>query len=175
MYTMDMYACGLGLLIGHYCNLLLFKDTDGHDFCSNLKTQLRHVALIIRIMNGTHVAVPTYTMDMLPCLGHNGLAPTWLGHNGPMLQCLGHNGHVAVSWIWLHSTHVMFMLYAAFICIIPSVTTRVKISQNVDILPKVYLVHLKVEHCQTLCVVSTFTGQNEPTIFFLFKMYLRTS
>ena len=35
--------------------------------------------------------------------------------------------------------------------------------QNVDILAKVhvhvYLVHLKVEHCQTLCVVSTFTGQ----------------
>ena len=36
---------------------------------------------------------------------------------------------------------------------------RVKISQNVDIIAKVYLVHLKVEHCQTLRVVSTFTGQ----------------
>ena len=59
----------------------------------------------------------------------------------------------------------------------PSVTTRVKISQNVDVLTKVYLVHLtllwlqgsksvkiliylprylvhwKVKHCQTLCVV----------------------
>ena len=35
-----------------------------------------------------------------------------------------------------------------------------KISQNVDILPKVYLLHLKVKHCQTLRVVSTFTGQN---------------
>ena len=47
----------------------------------------------------------------------------------------------------------------------PPTTARVKISQNVDILPKVYLVHLKVKHCQTLCVVSTFTGQNEPTVF----------
>ena len=48
----------------------------------------------------------------------------------------------------------------------PPTTARVKISQNVDILNiKVYLVHLKVEHCQTLRVVSTFTGQNELTIF----------
>ena len=45
-------------------------------------------------------------------------------------------------------------------CINPPATTRVKISQNVDILPKVYLVHLKVKHCQTLHVVSTFTGKN---------------
>ena len=32
---------------------------------------------------------------------------------------------------------------------------------------KVYLVHLKIEHCQTLRVVlvSTFTGQNESTVF----------
>ena len=46
-------------------------------------------------------------------------------------------------------------------------TARVKISQNVDILAKVYmyLVHLKVKHCQTLLVVSTFTGQNESTVF----------
>ena len=46
-------------------------------------------------------------------------------------------------------------------------TARVKISQIVDIhvLAKVYLMHLKVEHCQTLCVVSTFTGQNESTVF----------
>ena len=44
-------------------------------------------------------------------------------------------------------------------------TTRVNISQNVDRLAKVYLVHLKVEHCQTLHVVSTFTGNNESTIF----------
>ena len=29
-------------------------------------------------------------------------------------------------------------------------TARVKISQNVDIHAKIYLVHLKVEHCQTL-------------------------
>ena len=36
---------------------------------------------------------------------------------------------------------------------------------NVDVLAKVYVVHLKVEHCQTLRVVSTFTGQNEPTVF----------
>ena len=49
----------------------------------------------------------------------------------------------------------------------PPLAARVKISQNVDILPKVYLVHLKVEHCQTLCVVSTFAGQNELTVFWL--------
>ena len=49
----------------------------------------------------------------------------------------------------------------------PSVTARVKISQNVDIniLAKVYLVHLKVEHCQTSCALNTFTGQNESTVF----------
>ena len=43
-------------------------------------------------------------------------------------------------------------------------TARVKISQNVDIHAKVhvYLVHFKVEHCQTL---HTFTGQNESTFF----------
>ena len=40
----------------------------------------------------------------------------------------------------------------------PSVTARVKISQNVDIHAKVYLVHWKVEHRQTLHVASTFTG-----------------
>ena len=40
-------------------------------------------------------------------------------------------------------------------------TTKVKISrQNVDILPKVYRVHLNVKHCETLRVISTFTGQN---------------
>ena len=43
----------------------------------------------------------------------------------------------------------------------PPTNTRVKISQNVDILPKVYLVHLKVKHCQK----STFTGKNESTVF----------
>ena len=32
--------------------------------------------------------------------------------------------------------------------------------QNFDILAKVYLVH-----CQTLHVVSTFTGKNESTVF----------
>ena len=34
----------------------------------------------------------------------------------------------------------------------PSVTGRVKVSQNVDILANVhvYLVHLKFEHCQTI-------------------------
>ena len=41
--------------------------------------------------------------------------------------------------------------------------------QNVDILAKVYLVHLKVEYCQTLPVVSTFTGQNESDRFWLVK------
>ena len=41
----------------------------------------------------------------------------------------------------------------------PTTTTRVKISQNFDILPKTYLLHLKFQHCQTLRVVRTFTGQ----------------
>ena len=44
-------------------------------------------------------------------------------------------------------------------------TARVKISQNIDILAKVHLMHFTVEHCQTLRVVSTFTGQNELTAF----------
>ena len=47
----------------------------------------------------------------------------------------------------------------------PPTTARVNISQNVDVLTKVYLVHLTVKHCQTLRVVSTFTGQNESTVF----------
>ena len=47
-------------------------------------------------------------------------------------------------------------------------TARVKISQNADILAKVYLVHLKVRHFQTLPVVSTFTGQNELTVVVLY-------
>ena len=47
----------------------------------------------------------------------------------------------------------------------PPTATRVKISQNFDILPKVYLLHLKVKHCQTLHVVRTFTGKNESTVF----------
>ena len=41
-------------------------------------------------------------------------------------------------------------------------------SKSVNILkyfPKVNLVHLKVKHCQTLRVVSTFTGQDESTDF----------
>ena len=46
-----------------------------------------------------------------------------------------------------------------------SVTAGVKISQNVDILAKVYLVHSKVKHCETSRVVSAFTGQNESTVF----------
>ena len=46
----------------------------------------------------------------------------------------------------------------------PSVTARVKISQNVDTLAKIYLVHLQVKHCQTLHV-STFTCKNESTAF----------
>ena len=33
--------------------------------------------------------------------------------------------------------------------LVPPTTTSVKISQNGDILAKVYLVHLKVKHCQT--------------------------
>ena len=43
-------------------------------------------------------------------------------------------------------------------------TARVTIGQNVDILAEVYLVHLKVQHSQTLRVVSTFTGQNVVTV-----------
>ena len=51
-------------------------------------------------------------------------------------------------------------------CLNPSVTARVKISQNVDILAKVYLAKVYlVQHCQTLHVVSTFTGQNKSTVF----------
>ena len=44
-----------------------------------------------------------------------------------------------------------------------SVTARVKISKNVDILAKVYRVHFK--HCQTSGVVNTFTAQYESTVF----------
>ena len=57
----------------------------------------------------------------------------------------------------MHSaTYITFSQSGSHLCI-TFVTARVKISQNVDILAKVYL----VEHCQTLRVVSTFTGQNE--------------
>ena len=48
----------------------------------------------------------------------------------------------------------------------PSVTARVKIGNKMfNILAKVYLAHLKFEYCQTLCVVSTFTGENESAVF----------
>ena len=40
-----------------------------------------------------------------------------------------------------------------------SVTARVQISQNFHILAKVYLVHLKVKHCQTVRVVSTYRSK----------------
>ena len=36
---------------------------------------------------------------------------------------------------------------------------------SVHVHAKVYLVHLKVNHCQTLSVVSTFTSKNEFTFF----------
>ena len=42
----------------------------------------------------------------------------------------------------------------------PSMTASVKISQNVDILAKVYRVHWKIKH-----LMCTFTGQNESTEF----------
>ena len=42
-----------------------------------------------------------------------------------------------------------------------------EISQTVDILAKVYV----VEHCQTSRVLSTLTGQNESTVFGLYKPY----
>ena len=51
--------------------------------------------------------------------------------------------------VFFLSIHVHVSLHS----INPPTTTRVKISKNVDILPKVYLVHLKVEHGQTLRVV----------------------
>ena len=47
----------------------------------------------------------------------------------------------------------------------PSYDRRVKISLNVDALFKVYrIVHLEDEH-KPYCVISTFTGQNESTVF----------
>ena len=42
--------------------------------------------------------------------------------------------------------------------------TLLWLSQNVDILAKVSALK-KFEHCQTLRVVSTFTAQNELTVF----------
>ena len=54
----------------------------------------------------------------------------------------------------MHTTGIV-----VFSCINPSVTARVKISQKVDILANVHLVHLKVKHCQTLCVISTLRGK----------------
>ena len=54
----------------------------------------------------------------------------------------------------------------------PPTPAKVKVNQNVDILAAVYLVHIKVKHCQTLRVVSTFTGQNEATVFDWEKHYL---
>ena len=65
----------------------------------------------------------------------------------------------------VQKTPINQLLKPSLYIINPPTTARVKISQNVDILPKVYLVHLKVKHCQTLRVVSTFTGQNESTVF----------
>ena len=63
-------------------------------------------------------------------------------------------------------THILCVNYVSYLLVNLTLilTARVKISQNFDILPKVYLVHLKVEHCQTLRVVRTFTGQNESTV-----------
>ena len=56
----------------------------------------------------------------------------------------------------METVNVMLMHHLiTIIPVNPPVTARVKFSQNVDILTKVYLVH-----CQTLRVVSTFTGQN---------------
>ena len=52
----------------------------------------------------------------------------------------------------MKSTQINGLSPDARIAFNPPVTARVKISQNVDILAKVYLVHLKVEHCQTLQV-----------------------
>ena len=58
--------------------------------------------------------------------------------------------------------YAIILLNTGLVLFINSVTARVKIIQNVDILAKVhvYLVHWKVEHCQPLRAVSTFTGQN---------------
>ena len=69
-----------------------------------------------------------------------------------------------ISMFFLYKINWVFYITANVVNN-PPTTTRVKISQNFDILPKVYLVHLKVKHCQTLHVVRTFTGQNESTVF----------
>ena len=53
-------------------------------------------------------------------------------------------------------------MYANYLLFIHSINPSVKISENVA---KVYLVHLKVKHCQTLHVLSIFTGQNESIVF----------
>ena len=64
-----------------------------------------------------------------------------------------------------NTSNQILIMHMSSSCFNPPTTTRVKISQNFDILPKVYRVHLKVKHCQTLRVVRTFTGKNESTIF----------
>ena len=58
--------------------------------------------------------------------------------------------------------YTVVLFSAQFYNFNPSLTARVK-KQNVDILATVYLVHLKVEHCQIVFVLST--GQNESTVF----------
>ena len=54
------------------------------------------------------------------------------------------------------------------------VTARVKISQNVDILAKehVYLVHVKVEHCQNLRVASNIYRSKWVDRFWLALSYI---
>ena len=79
---------------------------------------------------------------------------------------LGEDEHLDVELVLIHNcrrqrlqcfTHTMQLVISDGL---NPLTTRIKISQNVDILPKVYLVHLKVKRCQTLRVVnSTFTGK----------------
>ena len=63
---------------------------------------------------------------------------------------------VPCAWKQDKHSHCMWLIN-------PPMTARVKISQNFDFLAKVYLVHLKVEHCQTLC--SKYTGQNYLIVF----------
>ena len=107
--------------------------------------------------------------------------------DGELLQCvlslmgftvphslLMRRQHTVRELLWLHGEQCLRRSqrtrHAASTCLILSLsltllTARVKISKNVDILAKVYLVHLKVKHCQTLRVVSIFTGENESTVF----------
>ena len=65
---------------------------------------------------------------------------------------------VSFSCGLLHNTDEVMLSFN------PSVTSRVNISPNVEVylLAKVYLVHLKVKHCQTLHVVHLQVKMSQP-------------